>query len=178
MTDEKILKMMRRGDPAGLERLMDRYIPYLSAVVWNLLKGSMTPEDGEEVVSDVFLAAWEHCGELSPETLKAWLGTVARNKAKSRLRKAGREVPLEEAALGAEDSPWEDAQKAEQRRLVRRAVDGLPPEDREIFLRYYYRSQTVGEISQQMHLNESTVKTRLRRGRMRLKETLIRWDAI
>jgi len=178
MTDEKILKMMRRRDPAGLERLMDRYIPYLSVVVWNLLQGSLPPEDGEEVVSDVFLAAWEHCGELRPETLKSWLGAVARNKATSRLRKAGREVPLEEATLDAGDNPSEDIQKTEQRRLVRRAVDSLPTEDREIFLRHYYQSETVGEISQKMHLNESTVKTRLRRGRMRLKEMLTRWDAI
>lgn len=178
MTDEKILHQMRRRDPAGLEKLMDRYIPYLSVVVWNLLQGTLTPEDGEEVVSDVFLAAWEHCEELRPETLKAWLGAVARNKAKSRLRKAGREVPLEEDALDAGYNPMEDVQKAEQRCLVRKAVDSLPPEDREIFLRHYYRSQTVTEISREMDLNESTVKTRLRRGRMRLKEMLIRWDAI
>ncbi len=47
--------------------------------------------------------------------------------------------------------------------------------DREIFLRHYYYAQTVQEISRETGLNESTVKTKLRRGRMRLKTILLRW---
>ena len=58
MREEIILQKIYAGDPAGLEALMERYIPYVSAVVWNILRGAMPAEDGEEVVSDVFLAAW------------------------------------------------------------------------------------------------------------------------
>ena len=65
-------------------------------------------------------------------------------------------------------------ERAEERRLVRQAVDSLPGQDREIFLRHYYYAQTVQEISAQMSLNGSTVKTRLRRGRMKLKDILTR----
>ena len=54
MRDETILRRLRDRDPARLEALMDRYLPYVSAVVWNILRGCMTPEDGEEVASDVF----------------------------------------------------------------------------------------------------------------------------
>ena len=49
-------------------------------------------------------------------------------------------------------------------------MDALPPEDREVFLRHYYYAQTVKEVSVSMGLKESTVKTKLRRGRMKLKE--------
>ena len=58
---------------------------------------------------------------------------------------------------------------------MRRAVEEMGEPEREIFLRYYYYAQSVREISQEMRMNESTVKTRLRRGRMRLKTTLLRW---
>ena len=180
MKEETILQKMRRGDPAGLQALMDCYIPYVSAVVWNILRGAMAKEDAEEVVSDVFLAAWEQATDISPGKAKAWLGAVARNKAKNKLRGMGRTLPLEEDVLEIPDdcTPVSAAEAEEERELIRRAVDHLGEPDREIFLRHYFYAQTVSEIGERMRLKESTIKTRLRRGRMRLKELLTRWDAI
>lgn len=156
---------------------MDTYIPYVSAVVWNILRTSMTAEDAEEVVSDVFLAAWKQASDLRPECTKAWLGAVARNAARSKLRKLGRDLPLEEDVLELPDELTPDslAEKSEEQRLVRKAVDSLGEPDREIFLRHYYYAQSLRDISQTMHLNESTIKTKLRRGRLRLKTILLRW---
>ena len=176
MTEEVIIEKIQSRNPAGLEALMNRYLPYVSTVVWNILRNSMPLEDGEEVVSDVFLAAWRQPSALRPGSVKSWLGAVARNKAKNRLRRMDRTLPLEEDALdipGPDDPPG-DLERAEERRLVRQAVDALPDLDREIFLRYYYYAQTVQEIAQRMRLNESTIKTKLRRGRMKLKEILTR----
>ena len=177
MTEEIILRKMRSRDPEGLEQLMERYIPYVSAIVWNILRVAMTAQDAEEVVSDVFLAAWNQAADIKPGYAKAWLGAVARNKARSRLRKTGQELPLEEDLLELpdENTPVTAAEQAEERKLVRKAVDQLGEPDREIFLRHYYYAQTVQEISRETGLNESTVKTKLRRGRMRLKTILQRW---
>ena len=115
MTDELILRKMKKGDPAGLEALMDRYISYVSTVVWNILRYAMTPEDAEEVVSDVFLAAWEQADDLDTGFVKAWLGAVARNKAKNKLRRMGRDLPLEEDVLDIPDAdtPADAAERAE-----------------------------------------------------------------
>ena len=180
MKEEIILRKMRQRDPAGLEALMDRYLPYVSAIVWNILRSHMPKEDAEEVVSDVFLTAWERTEALQPEHLKQWLGAVARNKAKNRLRLMGHELPLEENVLEIPDefTPVTRVEKAEERRQVRMAVDSLGEPDREIFLRHYYFAQTVAEIGSCMHLNESTIKTKLRRGRQKLKDMLTRWDAL
>ena len=178
MTEETILRKMRRREPDGLEALMDKYIPYVSAVCWNILANSMQPEDAEEVVSDVFLAAWEQAAQISPGCAKQWLGAVARNKARNRLRIMGKDLPLEEdvLALPEDQTPQGQLERREEGRLVRQAVDRLPGEDREIFLRHYWYAQSLGEIALCMNLNLSTVKTRLRRGRLRLKELLTRWD--
>ena len=149
MREETILRKIRSGDPAGLEALMERYLPYVSAVVWSVLRDAMPREDGE---------------------------AVARNKSKKRLRQAGRYLPLEEDALeipGPDDPPGE-YERAVERQLVRQAVDSLPDPDREVFLRHYFYAQTVAEVARRMELNESTVKTKLRRGRMKLKEVLTR----
>lgn len=177
MREEIVLRKLRFADPDGLEQLMKHYMPYVSAIVWNFLRDSMTPQDAEEVVSDVFLAAWNQAAEIQPGSVKAWLGAVARNKARTRLRRAGHELPLEEDVLEIPDEETPDAwvEQAEERKLVRKAVDQLGDPDREVFLRHYYYAQTVQEIAQAMTLNESTVKSKLRRGRMRLKTILLRW---
>lgn len=176
MREATIIKQIRAGDPAGMEALMELYVPYVSAVVWHILGRVMPPEDGEEVVSDVFLAAWDQPDALRPGQVKAWLAAVARNKARNRLRQAGRTLPLEGEALEipGQADPADQLARAEEGRLVRVAVDGLPDPDREIFLRYYYYAQTIPEIARRMDLNLSTVKTKLRRGRMKLKEQLTR----
>ena len=171
MKDEKIILKIRNKDPDGLQELMDRYIPYVSAIVWNILRYAMTPQDAEEVVSDVFLAAWEQPGALRAGKLKAWLGAVARNKAKNKLRDLDGDLPLEEDVLILPDTD-DPLEKEEERRLVRQAVESLEPKDREIFLRHYYCAQPVAVISTAMGMNESTVKTRLRRGREKLKDYL------
>ena len=176
MREEAIIDKIQAGDPAGLEALMERYFPYVSAVVWNILRNAMSIEDGEEVVSDVFLAAWGRPEVLRLGQVKAWLGAVARNKAKNRLRQISRTLPLEDDALdipGSDDPPG-DLERAEEQRLVRRAVEALPEPDREIFLRHYYYAQTIPEISCHTGIKESTIKTKLRRGRMKLKDTLTR----
>ena len=177
MRDELILRKMRHGDAGGLEELMGRYIPYVSAVVWNILRNAMSCEDAEEVVSDVFLAAWEQARDIRPNAVKAWLGAVARHKAWNKLRSQGYELPLEEdiLELPGGESPEKITTRKEEAKLVREAVDSLGEPDREVFLRHYFHAQTVQEISQVMCMNESTVKTKLRRGRGRLKDILTRW---
>ena len=180
MREDVILRRIRSGDPDGLQELMNCYINYVSAVCWNILRNAMTKEDVEEVVSDVFLAAWEQAEQIQPGKTKAWLGSVARNMAKNKLRQMGRELPLEDDILEIPDAhtPVTEAERKEEQRLVRKSIDRLGQPDREIFQRHYYYCQTVAEISQAMHLNENTVKTRLRRGRTRLRTMLMRWGAV
>ena len=177
MREQTILRKMRQGDPEALNLLMDRYIPYVSAIVWNILGGSMTAEDAEEVVSDVFLAAWNQAEQILADCVKGWLGAVARNKAKSKFRRLQKTLPLEEDVLEIPDDRIvdEEMERAEATALVHRAVDTLKEPDREIFLRHYFYAQSIGQISRQMCLNESTVKSKLSRGRARLKTVLLGW---
>lgn len=177
MKDDKAIIKMRSKDPEGLQVLMNKYIPYVNAIVWNILRTSMTVEDAEEVVSDVFFTTWNQAESLQPDKVKAWLGAVARHKAKNKLRQMGHTLPLEEDVLELPDgSALERLEREEQRKVIRQAIESLQPKDRQIFLRHYYYAQSVSEISREMCMPESTVKTRLRRGRMKLKEYLIGRD--
>lgn len=120
MKDDRIILKMRSKEPEGLQLLMNKYISYVSAIVWNILRNSMTVEDAEEVVSDVFFTAWNQADDLQSAKVKAWLGAVARNKAKNKLRQLGQTLPLEEDVLELPDgSALEKLEREEQRQLIR-----------------------------------------------------------
>lgn len=174
-----LLNKLKAGEPQALEELIDRYARYVSAVAWGILKRSMSHEDAEEVASDVFLAAWRQANELEQGKVKAWLGAVARNKAKNKLRELSRTLPLEEDALELPDPDdlTSRLEREERDRLVRAAVGSLSRQDREIFLRRYFYFQSARQISEDCGLNEATVRTRLHRGREKLKIFLTREGA-
>ena len=105
--------------------------------------------------------------------LKAFLAGVARNKALEALHRQGRELYLEEdVLLLSPENVHKTLEERERRSIVRSAVVQLQPPDREIFLRHYYACQPVKLIAAEMELSESAVKTRLHRGRKKLKAEL------
>ena len=69
-------------------------------------------------------------------------------------------------------SPEQAAERRERDETVRSAVEAMEPGDRELFLRFYYLGQTVEEIAAVTGRNPSTLKSRLRRGREKLKRDL------
>lgn len=100
LEERELLRRLRRGDPSALEELMDRDMGFACGLAGSVLRGR--PRDAEEVVSDAFLALWEHAGQVEPGKLRPWLGRVVRNKALNRLRTLGGELPLEEDWLALE----------------------------------------------------------------------------
>ena len=170
--DGRLLEGLRRRDPKALEQAIDRYSPYVAGVLRRVLGRLGTREDLEELASDVFVALWRSGETLRPDSdLKLWLGVVARNRGLKHLRSLRLELPLEEAVLPDREATllWERREEAEQ---VRRAVLSLEPLDREIFLRHYFWRQTVDRIAQELEQNPSTVKSRLKRGREKLRAFL------
>lgn len=171
MEESELLRLLQRGDPAGLEALIVRYTPYVSAVAARILPGC--PREWEEVAADVFWAAWQERKKLQPGRLKGWLSVTARNRALNLLRSRRETVPLAEDILVlSRDGPQQELEAREAAGLVRTALSTLEREDRELFVRRYYYGQTVARAAEEMGMNLSTAKSRLRRGRERLKEAL------
>ncbi len=171
LTEEQLIQDLRRGELPALETLMDRYTPYVSAVIARILRGR--PADVEELAADVFLAAWDNRAKLRPGQVKGYLGSIARNRAFNLLRADRASLPLEDdVLLLAADGPDRELDRREAARMVNRALSRLDRPQRELFVRHYYYGQTVQEAAQAMGLNQSTAKTWLRRGRETLKTIL------
>lgn len=174
MNDASALRAVKRGDEKALEWIIDRYSSYVSTIIGNILGGSMTDADIEEVASDVFLILWRNSEKVMPGKLKAFLGALARNKAKEKMRKANQNILLDDdLILISDENPERDFSAKEQARFIRLALLKMPYPEREIFIRHYYYYQTVEALSREMGINPSTAKTKLRRGREKLKEVLL-----
>ena len=174
-SDAQLLRRMQAGDDKALGQLMNKYGGYVYRVIANVLLTSGTPSDAEELTSDTFYAVWNHAGTIDARNLKAYLAVTARNKAKSFLRKH-RELPmdLDTLPLSSGLSLEDHALEQELKTVLHRAIDKMRPQDRDIFLRYYYYMQTTSQISQLLNIPHSTVRTRLMRGRKTLQKMLIK----
>lgn len=174
MTERKALKELRKGSEEALGWFISQYTPYVTTVIYNIIGTYMDTADIEEVAADVFFTLWENASAV--HSVKGYLGTVARNKAKNKLRERKAELPLMEQILVVDGLDLEHlAEEKELSVAVKRAVMAMPQPDREIFLRFYYYYQELGDISSEMEINLSTVKSKLRRGRAKLKQALLRY---
>ena len=187
MEEREALKRLKHREEDALAWFIDRYTAYVSTIVSNILGPAAASADLEAIASDVFFAFWTHAKEIRPGKAKAYLGSIARNKAKESTRKTGRELPLEDDMLvissGTPERELEkrllqkgmlpsDAADAVAWLKEHRFLDDLREPEREIFLRYYYFYQPVSTIAEEMGLEPANVKTKLFRGRKKLKEVL------
>ena len=173
MSEEALLRRLRADDTAALEEIIAAYSPYVFSVLSRRLGPFRTPEDLEELASDVFFSLWRHRKRLRSAHLRGWLSRVADNAAKDFLRRQRLKTVNAEDCLNLSDPAAEAlADTALRRQVLRQALDRLDPESREMFRRYYYQGCTVEQIAQAMDKNPATVKSRLRRGRQKLKEVL------
>ncbi len=174
MREETALKELQGGSEGALEWFIETYTPYVTAIIHNILGDRMDLCDVEEVAADVFYTLWKNGEKV--RSVKGYLGTVARNMAINRCRNLGYALPLEEEILEVDQlTPEMHIEKKELHRAVRWGILHMPQPDKDIFLRFYYCCQSLETISAEMGLNLSTVKTKLRRGRLRLRNALAQY---
>jgi RNA polymerase sigma factor (sigma-70 family) len=129
MDDREIVAAIVAGDPTGLADAYDQYAESLYGYCrWMLSE----PADAAYAVQDAYVVAASRLSGLSdPRRLRPWLYAVARNECHRRRHgsEAGADEALDSDGLALD--PDEDTDRAELRRLVRAALDGLSPDERE-----------------------------------------------
>lgn len=173
---DRQLALLLKNDPSrGMAEAMARYGAPVKAICGAIL-GDGDPREVEEAVADSFVALWRGMERYDPaQPLSAWLYGIARRTALNRRKKLGRAAPfaeLEEELPGHDADLADQAAKRETARLLRQAVEELPPPDREIFIRRYYLYEKVNEIAARLGMTPKAVEHKLARGRRRLKEKL------
>lgn len=180
MDDQEIIARFFARDEEGLTAARARYEPYCAAVARSFLND---PRDQEECLSDTWLRAWNAIPPQRPRSLGAFLAKITRNLAINRLRdgnaqrRGGGQVPLALEELGEcvslEGSPEGELDRQAAEEALNRFLDGLPPLQREVFIRRYWYLDSIEDIARRAGWSKSRVTTTLHRLRVRLRAHLI-----
>lgn len=174
-----MLELTRR-DKAALGRLYD----LLSRPLYSLaLRITNDAAEAQDIVQDVFLQLWHKAADYSPArgSVFSWAATLTRNRAidRIRMRKRRAEIVQESAAdihggaSGAEENNAADALGVqEQAGAVRAALGSLAPEQRAAIELAFFGGLTQQEIAARLREPLGTVKARIRRGLLKLRDTL------
>lgn len=160
----------------ALSRIMNRFTPYLSTVVWNVMGSAATLQDVEEVVSDAYVSLWTHRDTLDPaQGVKSWLAAAARNRAIDRMRASPPPpLPLEDSEPAGGASLEEELERRVFAEALLHAVEALPPPDNELVFRFYYEEERLKDIARDLGISVPAAKSRLCRARQKLKVILIK----
>ena len=185
-TDEELVERARNKDFGAFEQLLDRYEDKIFRLAYRFVRNE---SEAKEVLQDTFLSIWRKLDTFKGDTqFGSWLYRVAANTALMRLRAQRRhpEVSTEELPVGYLDSygqlpppgenwskrPDDELQSDELRRHIQAAVDALPEIYRTVFLLRDVEGLSTEETGEILSISVPTVKTRLHRARIALRDTI------
>lgn len=174
MDNIKLAKKLKKHDEKALEEIMARFTPLVATIIYNISNGRLSTSDIEETVADTFISLWNNAESFQSENLKGYLCSIAKNKAKNKLRnlKSIQLVDIEDTVILDDFSVSENIENKEVNAELYDAINEIKEPDREIMIRHYYYYQSVYKIAEIMNINAETVKSKIRRARAKLKEYL------
>ncbi len=175
MDDDELIRRLAAGDEGALRELFSRHAPWLAA----RLRTALPAADVEDVLQEVFLAAWRGAGGYRPQpqgSVGGWLWGIARRQAALWLRHRGRAADLV-AVLAQDDPPTapDPAEAAIARTDLASALAALGPTDgpeREVWQLLYVEDRPVAQVATLTGVAEGTVKSRAHRTRRLLRTAL------
>jgi RNA polymerase sigma-70 factor (ECF subfamily) len=187
--EQRLIARLRQQDPSVLEPLIEQYGPRLYRVAVGITRSH---DDAEEVVQDVFLTLYRKIDSFEGRAaLGTWLYRVAANAAliKRRGKRAEVEVKLEDhlptfKADGHRDgdrgflladwsrTPETELLSGEARKILEEALAGLPDHYRAVLVLRDVEEVSNEEAAEALGESVATVKSRLHRARMALREIL------
>jgi len=180
-TDERLLEDATQGKTAAFQILYERYRDPIFRFAYRML-GSV--EGAEDVVHDCFLGLIKEPGRFdsTKASLRTYLYAAARNQAAKRYLKSNRESGIEELArepqMAAHLEPIRQVLDNELAGEVQRAIESLPPLQREALVLFEYEDLSLAEIGAIVGADSNAVKARLFRARDKLRARLERYFRI
>jgi RNA polymerase sigma-70 factor (ECF subfamily) len=170
LTDAELVARAAAGDANGLGELFDRHAGRMKSLALRIVR---SPDHAEDVVQEIFVQAWQQAGRFDPQrgNVLAWLSVMARSRALDRWRRRAtrRETAVSDAHALEAPPP---ADRDPSGWAARGALAELPPDQREPLELAYWEGLSQSEIAVRLGLPLGTIKTRMRIGLRRLRETL------
>jgi RNA polymerase sigma-70 factor (ECF subfamily) len=172
-SDDILIGRIAKGDRLAMQVLFARHQVRVYRFVLRLVGN---PAVAEDLISDVFLDVWRQADRFEGRSaVSTWLLAIARFKALSAMRRKPDEE-LDEDTAGAikdtADDPEISVQKKDKGMALRKCLQALSPEHREVIDLVYYHEKSVEDVAKIIGIPEATVKTRMFYARKKLSELL------
>ena len=177
--EQKWVDAAREGDQEAFEELVRLYEKRVLALTRRMCRN---PEDAAEAAQEAFFAAWQGLKSFRGDSsFSTWLYRLASNACVDLLRREGKRqaaVSLDDEDLNLDlpasvPSPQEEAERRELREEIEAGLRALPPEYRAVLVLREMQQLRYDEISQVLGLDVGTVKSRISRGRKKLRAFLL-----
>ena len=179
--EQRWIAAARNGDQESFEKLVRLYEKRVFSLTSRMCRNSA---DAEEAAQEAFLAEWQALPAFRGDaSFATWLYRLVSNACVDILRREGRHQVMAGPSLDDEESspeppdkspsPHALAERAELRRQIEAGLAALPPEYRQVLILREIHQCTYDEIAQICSIDLGTVKSRINRGRKRLRKILL-----
>jgi RNA polymerase sigma-70 factor, ECF subfamily len=182
MADREMIARISRRDQSAFSALYDRMSGPLYSLATKMLGD---PAEAQDALQDVFLQIWSRAATYDPEqsSVFSWTVLLTRSRVIDRLRARGRRSRV--VVASTEDTPTtvagdastvesaaDTAEKNDEAARVRHVLNNLPSEQREAIELAFFEHLSHHEIAARLGQPLGTVKARIRRGLLKLRERL------
>lgn len=181
--DEALVRLARSGDDGAVRMLTRRYNRRLYRIARGILRND---SEAEDVVQETYVRAFTGLDMFRGDARFAtWLTRIAMNEALGRLRRQRPTVDwvsygenrtqaeiINFPVSAASNDPERTMAQGEIRAVLELAIDALPDSFRTVFVARIVEGMTVEETAELFALKPETVKTRLHRARLLLRDVL------
>jgi RNA polymerase sigma-70 factor (ECF subfamily) len=180
LSDESLMELVAAGDSTALAHLYDRH----SRAVYGLaLRMLATAEAAEEVVQETFWRVWKRAATFQRNSaFLPWMFGIARNLCIDELRRrqarpvaASNNEDILTTLTDQQQNVEQSTIETERRRLITSALADLPTDQREVIELAYFGGLSQREIAEYLQSPLGTIKTRIRLGLQKLKQTLLHY---
>ena len=175
-TDADLFLRLQNGQTDTLAILYDRHVGLVYSIALQFLTNTAEAED---LTQDIFLILTRKCSYNSKQgSLRTYLAILTRSRAFDRLRARNRrqqklrQQALDNSAELLSDNPLVEISQFEQADEVQRALEQLSTKESIVLKMAYYQGLSQSEIAQQLNIALGTVKSRSRRGLLKLRQAL------
>lgn len=182
MDDKQIIRLFFERSEQAITELSQKYGSLCFQVADNILNDH---QDAEECVNDAYLGAWNSIPPQSPDPLRSYICRIVRNRSLKKLRtnsaiKRGSQFEvslseLEDCISG--NSLDEQLAVNELSAQINAFLAALPKDDRLMFVKRYWFSESISELADAFGITENNVSVRLSRIRGKLHQYLDRKEA-
>jgi RNA polymerase sigma-70 factor, ECF subfamily len=176
-TDADLFLQLQNGQTDTLGILYDRHAPLIYGIALRLLGNTAEAED---LTQDIFLILTRKCSyDPKRGTLRTYLAILTRSRSLDRLRSRTRKQKSlhnqasNENARVLSNSPINEIAQSERSQEVQSALEQLSTKEKEVLKMAYYQGLSQSEIAKQLNVALGTVKSRSRRGLLKLRQTLL-----